>query len=929
MANALTGKFDVVAEFGIQAVNRILAAQHQDETYLHSIPADVLAEGLPWVRIDDTDTGVRGIAQIQVSTPTVTLPAGDHASRVTIHYQLMAHIQADSESAAVPEFVHGEIQVTVNVVQEHGEGEDVIEVDLGAEDLEVTFTPDMGAPLSEEEKAQVNQIIRNVLMTGFEPVSSDVYLPGRGEELRVQHWRFKTMPDDERPAVALLLNLTDKKPEADHPATVTEVFLDEEDDFAIAIGRDLLVSTLLDLMRDTLPRSIEGNECLGVEVLGWCVGIGVKYTAKLNLDSVDIELRDEPDEGRARLTVPFEVTAQEVITKRKVNGKITVTQDFRLNADRGSINLIASGGPNVDLIQLGLPVFDEWIADKLEEKVRAARDRILKDAGPLVQGLPAGFRDILPGLRIPDPDVGYTAAEIQAEGVIVRGTLDFGPWQDVVATFETKTTQQPRLLASVGLILQNDLEWGVLSPEFRAILEDLEQVHGFSLSDQPVITTEEEGSRWRIDDQGKTLIVIREVEALNIYDPVHIDTIYELNAFNSWIPGGTIQLFQWVSDGRDAIASEEHKFITRISEERLRGILGQLCLEVSGMQGSPEKEVAGTSCGIAVPVAPRPLEDIGGGIGAPVGPGPVRGHSGGLVVDVPDSGGAVRAHTDSWRPAVWSAMSRPGGSRSRRGGGANLLVQFFGSESAKTWSVLRDALAGRSQKDAAIFVVAVVPPGLVIEPLKTEANIAWARTEDAEGAWAKAFSVAATPATFLVNPQGRTVWQQAGRLDAATFIAALDEHLVAGGPLRWQQLRLKVRVGQPAPDFIFEYLQGRQIALRRLRRRPVLLNFWKSWSAPCLAELRHLQKLHDRFAREGWVILAINDEEDPQRAQEVFEENGFTFTSVADADRQITELYGVNCWPTTVSLNEKKIVRHIQFGVTKRRGLHVSKVATP
>jgi hypothetical protein len=43
MANALTGDFDVVAQFSILAVDRILAAMHQTERFLHSIS----------VRIDD------------------------------------------------------------------------------------------------------------------------------------------------------------------------------------------------------------------------------------------------------------------------------------------------------------------------------------------------------------------------------------------------------------------------------------------------------------------------------------------------------------------------------------------------------------------------------------------------------------------------------------------------------------------------------------------------------------------------------------------------------------------------------------------------------------------------------------------------------------------------------------------------------------
>lgn len=72
MPNILTGEFDVVVQFGIPALNRILAAQHQEEMYLHSLP----------VGIDDAETGMQGIATVQVSTPTITLPEDGSGSKI-------------------------------------------------------------------------------------------------------------------------------------------------------------------------------------------------------------------------------------------------------------------------------------------------------------------------------------------------------------------------------------------------------------------------------------------------------------------------------------------------------------------------------------------------------------------------------------------------------------------------------------------------------------------------------------------------------------------------------------------------------------------------------------------------------------------------------------------------------------------------------
>lgn len=68
----------------------------------------------------------------------------------------------------------------------------------------------------------------------------------------------------------------------------------------------------------------------------------------------------------------------------------------------------------------------------------------------------------------------------------------------------------------------------------------------------------------------------------------------------------------------------------------------------------------------------------------------------------------------------------------------------------------------------------------------------------------------------------------------------------------------------PAGNFSFTGLDSGQVAdLDALRGSVVLLNFWATWCAPCLEEIPALNKLQQKYAEDGLVILSISDE-DPE-----------------------------------------------------------------
>lgn len=63
---------------------------------------------------------------------------------------------------------------------------------------------------------------------------------------------------------------------------------------------------------------------------------------------------------------------------------------------------------------------------------------------------------------------------------------------------------------------------------------------------------------------------------------------------------------------------------------------------------------------------------------------------------------------------------------------------------------------------------------------------------------------------------------------------------------------------KPAPDFELTALDGGRVRLSELRGKPVVLAFFGCGCPPCRIEAPHLSELQQKYAKEGLVVLSIN-----------------------------------------------------------------------
>ena len=135
------------------------------------------------------------------------------------------------------------------------------------------------------------------------------------------------------------------------------------------------------------------------------------------------------------------------------------------------------------------------------------------------------------------------------------------------------------------------------------------------------------------------------------------------------------------------------------------------------------------------------------------------------------------------------------------------------------------------------------------------------------------------------------------------------------------------QAGFSAPDFSLENVHGDPVQLSAYQGQPVILNFWATWCPPCRAEMPALERVHQRYASQGLIVLAVNAtaQDSEESVSRFLDEVDISFQVLLDPGSTTLSSYQVQSLPTTYFIDRQGTIQDVILGGPLAEALLISK----
>jgi len=167
-----------------------------------------------------------------------------------------------------------------------------------------------------------------------------------------------------------------------------------------------------------------------------------------------------------------------------------------------------------------------------------------------------------------------------------------------------------------------------------------------------------------------------------------------------------------------------------------------------------------------------------------------------------------------------------------------------------------------------------------------------------------------------IQPRRRSpAWAAAGAV--GLVVLALLAYSIATGP------GTALQVGQAAPTFKLDDVQGGEIDLGARRGQVVVVNFFASWCAPCREEAADLEATWRQYQPQGVQFFGIAYKDARSKVQAFLDQFDVTYPSAVDPGNRTARAYGVTGVPETFVIDRQGQLLHHFVGPVSQAELRM------
>ena len=132
------------------------------------------------------------------------------------------------------------------------------------------------------------------------------------------------------------------------------------------------------------------------------------------------------------------------------------------------------------------------------------------------------------------------------------------------------------------------------------------------------------------------------------------------------------------------------------------------------------------------------------------------------------------------------------------------------------------------------------------------------------------------------------------------WLSALLLWLAAATTVAFAKAPGEIEIGQTLRDASLLGLNGPTRKLSQFLGKPLIINFWASWCAPCRQEMASLERLAWQNHAAQFAVIGISTDDYPERAERLLKNTNATISHFIDRKLLMENMLGATQLPLTV-----------------------------